>query len=134
MTSFRAKRASQFADILSVVSTFDPLLTLKLSVQRALVGEVTDRLFAVTCGIDGKCVHIRAYFTGKMTPVDIERVSFLSGEIISDFPEQYKIEESALSADDREPEILDFWAFLEESIQSTVLVSTSPVSALTQMG
>jgi hypothetical protein len=38
------KRALQFADILSVVSTFDPLLTPKLSVQRTLVGEVTDRL------------------------------------------------------------------------------------------
>jgi hypothetical protein len=114
LTSFPLKRASQFADILSVVSTFDPLLTLKLSVQRALVGEVTDRLFGVTCGIDEKCVHIRAYFSGKVTPVDIERVAFLGGEVIADFPEQYKIEESTLSADDGEPEMLDFWAFLKE--------------------
>jgi hypothetical protein len=52
------------------VSTFDPLLTLKLSVQRALIGEVTDRLFGVTCGIDGKRVQIRAYFSGKVTLVD----------------------------------------------------------------
>lgn len=114
LTNFPVKRASQFADILCVVSTFDPLLTLKLSVQRALLGEVTDRLFAVTCGIDGKCVHIRAYFCGKVTPDDIERVSFLGAEVIADFPEQYKIEECTLSADDSEPEMLDFWAFLKE--------------------
>jgi hypothetical protein len=114
LTSFPAKRAWQFAHILSVVSTFDPLLTLKLSVQQALVGEVTNRLFGVTCGIDGKRVQIRAYFSGKVTPVDIERVSFLGGEVIADFPEQYKIEESTLSADDGEPEMLDFWAFLKE--------------------
>jgi hypothetical protein len=79
-----------------------------------LVGEVADRLFGVTCGIDGKCVHVRAHFSGKVTPVDVERVSFLSGEVIADFPEQYKIEESTLSADDCEPEMLDFWAFLKE--------------------
>jgi hypothetical protein len=49
-----------------------------------------------------------------VTPVDIERVSFLGREVIADFPEQYKIEESTLSADDGEPEMLDFWAFLKE--------------------
>jgi hypothetical protein len=72
---FPAQRASSSGEILSVVSTFDPLVTLKLSVQRALLGEVTDRLFCVTCGIHGKTVQIRAYFFGKVTPNDIERVS-----------------------------------------------------------
>ena len=109
---FPAKRAAKFADILPVVDTFDPLLTLKLSIQRALLGEVTDRLIAVTCGIHGKTVQIRVYFSGEVTPNDIERVSFLGGEVIADFPEPYKIEETTLSADDGEPEMLDFWAFI----------------------
>ena len=114
LTSLPAKCAPQFADILFVVSAFDPALTLKLSVQRALIGMVTDRLFGVTCGIDGTRVQIRAYFSGTVTPADIERVSFLGAEVIGDFPEQYKIEESSLSADDGEPAMLDLWAFLKE--------------------
>jgi hypothetical protein len=96
------------------VSTFDPRLTLKLSIQRALVGEVTDRLFGVTAGTNGRCVKIRAYFSGKITSADVEQVSFVGAEVIADFPEHYKIEESTLSADDGELEMLDFWAFLRK--------------------
>jgi hypothetical protein len=81
---------------------------------RPLVGEVTDRLVGVTATTDGKCVHIRAYFSGKVTSADVEQVSFIGGEVIADFPEQYKIEESTLSADDGELEMLDFWAFLRK--------------------
>jgi hypothetical protein len=98
--------------ILSVMDTFEPLLTLKLSIQRALLGEVTDRMIAVTCGLKGQLVEIRVYFSGKVSPDDLERVSFIGAEVIADFPAPYKIEESSLSADDGEPEMLDFWAFL----------------------
>jgi hypothetical protein len=98
------------------VSTFDPRLTLQLSIQQALVGEVTDRLFGVTARIDGKCVQIRAYFSGKVGPVNIEQVSFLGAEVIADFPEQYKIAKSTLSLDDGELEMLDFWAFLRKKL------------------
>ena len=98
------------------MNSFDPLLTLKLSVQRALIGEVTDRLFGVTCGIHEKTVQIRAYYSGKVTPNDVERVSFLGAEVIADFPEPYRIEEATLSADDGEPEMLDFWALLKETL------------------
>ena len=109
---FSGETCSEVCGILAVVNTFDPPLTLKLSIQRALLGEVTDRLIAVTCGIHGKTVQIRVYFSGEVTPNDIERVSFLGGEVIADFPEPYKIEETTLSADDGEPEMLDFWAFI----------------------
>jgi hypothetical protein len=54
----------QDAAILSVMSTFEPLLTLKLSVQVALLGEVTDRLVSVTCGLKDRHIQIRAYFSG----------------------------------------------------------------------
>jgi hypothetical protein len=94
------------------VSTFDPLLTLKLSIQRAQLGEVTDRLFGVTCGLQEHRVQIRAYFSGKVTQDDVERVSVVGGEVIADFPEVYEVEEASLSVDDGEPEMLDFWAFL----------------------
>ena len=64
----------QDAAILSVMSTFEPLLTLKLSVQVALLGEVTDRLVSVTCGLKDRHIQIRAYFSGRVTEEDIERI------------------------------------------------------------
>lgn len=36
------------------MADFNPLVLLKLSVQTALLDEVTDNLYAVTCGIDSK--------------------------------------------------------------------------------
>jgi len=46
------------------MDTFEPLLTLKLSIQRALLGEITDRLIAVTCGLKERRIQIRAYVSG----------------------------------------------------------------------
>ena len=94
-----------------VMNTFEPLVTLKCSIQRALVGEVTGRLVAVTCGLRERHIQIRAYLSGKVAEEDIERIQFVGAEVIADFPEGYTIDESAASVDDGEPEMLDFWAF-----------------------
>lgn len=94
------------------MSDFEPLLTLKLSIQRALLGEVTDRLASLTCGLSGTQIRFRAYFRGRPREDDIERISFVGAEVIADFPEGYTIEEACLSVDDGEPEMLDFWAFV----------------------
>jgi hypothetical protein len=95
--------------ILSVVSTFEPLLTLKLSIQRAMLGEVASRVIAVTCGLEERHIQIRAYVSGKVTAEDIERVQSVGAEVIADFPDGYTIDESSVSVDDGEPEMLDFW-------------------------
>jgi len=41
-----------------------------------------------------------------------ERVGFIGAEVIADFPEGYTVDESCVSADGIEPEMLDFWVFL----------------------
>jgi hypothetical protein len=94
------------------MSTFEPLVTLKLSIQCALLGEATGRLIAVTCGLKEPHIQIRAYLSGKVTEKDIERIGFIGAEVIADFPNGYTIDETCVSADGIEPEMLDFWAFL----------------------
>lgn len=92
-------------------STFDPSVTLKLSIQRALLGEVTDRLVSVTCGTTARRIDVRAYVFGRVTEEDIERTQFISTEVIADFPDGYTISESCLSLKNGPEEMLDFWAF-----------------------
>src|SRR5690349_19875282 len=94
------------------MNTFEPLLTLKLSVQVSLLGVVTDRLVSITCGLKDRHIQIRAYFSGRVTVEDIERIQSIGAEVIADFPEGYTIDETAVSIDDGEPEMLDFWAFI----------------------
>ncbi|HZU24812.1 MAG TPA: hypothetical protein VFA04_04780 [Bryobacteraceae bacterium] len=84
---------------------------LRVSIQRALVGEVTDRLEAVTCGLKDRLIEIRAYFRGAVSQQDTDRIQSIGAEVIADFPEGYMIEEHSLSADQCEPQMLDFWAF-----------------------
>jgi hypothetical protein len=93
------------------MTNFDPTMTLKLSIQRALLGEITDRFVAVTCGIENRILKIRAYVFGKCSEDDVERVQRIGAEVIADFPEGYKIEESCISIENQVPVILDFWAF-----------------------
>ncbi len=92
---------------------FEPLLSLKLSIQRALLGEVTDGLIAVTCGLEERHIQIRAYVSGEVTEEDIERIQCVGTEVIADFPDGYTIDESSVSVDDGEPQMLDFWAFFK---------------------
>jgi hypothetical protein len=94
------------------MNTFEPLLMVKLSIQRALLGEVTDRLIAVTCGLEERHIRVPAYVSGKLNEEDVERIQFVGAEVIADFPEGYTINESTVSVDDGEPEMLDFWAFV----------------------
>jgi hypothetical protein len=93
------------------MTNFDQNTMLRLSIQRALLGEVTDRLIAVTCGIRNHLITIRAYMVGKCVDQDVQRVQRISAEVIADFPEGFLIEESCIPVGDEDPEILDFWAF-----------------------
>jgi hypothetical protein len=49
---------------------------------------------------------------------DIERIQSIGAEVIADFPEGYTIDETAVSIDDGEPEMLDFWAFIRAKQRS----------------
>ena len=93
------------------MNNFEPLTTLKLSIQRAFLGEVTDRLISVTCGLKEHLIQIKAYVSDEVTEEDIQRIQFIGAEVIADFPDGYTIEESCVSITQEKEEILDFWAF-----------------------
>ena len=94
------------------MSDFDAKRTLKLSIQRALIDAVTDDLYAVTCGIDGdNCVHIVSYFDGSVSDEGWDAMNAAAGEVIADFPENFRLEERYMDATQAQPICLDFWAF-----------------------
>lgn len=90
---------------------FDPRLALALSIQRALLDNVVEPLVAVTCGIHDNTITVRAFFDRQVTSSDVERLQYVSTEVIADFPEGYFIHEECLSMEDSKLEMLDFWAF-----------------------
>jgi hypothetical protein len=90
----------------------DQTVRLKLSIQRALLGEVTNHLVAVTCGIRDNRISIRTYMDGPCSDEDVQRVQRIAAEVIGDFPEEYKVEESCVSVGNGDdPVMFDFWAF-----------------------
>jgi len=91
------------------------LTLLKLSIQRALLGEVTDRLISVTCGLKDRHIEIKAYLSGEPTEEDFERIGSVAGEVVADFPDGYTIAESCLSATNEKEEMLDFWALRKKT-------------------
>jgi len=93
------------------MNAFDPPDTLKLSIQRALLGEVSERLASLTCGLNGQHIRIRAYFSPRVTEQDIEQISGVAAQVIADFPGGFTIEETCSTVGDGEPQMLDFWAF-----------------------
>lgn len=88
---------------------------LRLSIQRALLGEVTNQLFAVTAGVNSQTIQIVAYFSGKFTDDDIENIQCVGTEVIADFPDGFFIDEVCLSLNENELQMLDFWAFMKKS-------------------
>jgi len=90
------------------------LITLKLSIQRAVLGKVSERLVSLTCGLNGRHIQIRGYFSPKPTEEDVEQLQCLGAEVIADFPDGYTSEETCLAVADGEPKMLDFWAFMRK--------------------
>jgi len=94
------------------MTDFNPLAMLKLSIQMALLDEVTDNLYAVTCGIERQSwIRIVAYFDGPANEEEVETISCVGTEVIASFPDGFRIEETCLDATQTEPVCLDFWAF-----------------------
>jgi hypothetical protein len=93
------------------MTTLENLGLLKLSIQQALIGEVTQNLVAVTCALGPNRVFIKAYFSGKVTDADIDRIPTVGTEVTADMPANFVVEELCVSTDDEPEEVLDFWAF-----------------------
>lgn len=96
-------------------NTNEKTLALRLSLQRALLGEVTPNLIAVTAGFKDSKILIRAYFDAEAAASELESVSCVGTEVIADFPDCNDIEEHAVTVSrEGEMEMLDFWAFLRK--------------------
>jgi hypothetical protein len=94
----------------------DTSLTLKLSVQRALVGAVTENLAALTAGLAGLEIRIIATFFTAPSENDREYVECAATEVIADFPSPYTIATECHSLEAGRPKRLDFWAFLRAGV------------------
>lgn len=90
----------------------DELTLLRISLQRALLGEVTQNLVGITAGITGSKILIRAYFSEGATVSETDRISCIGAEVIADFPEFYEIDEQVMFPTQEKMAELDFWAFL----------------------
>jgi hypothetical protein len=103
------------------------LTELRLVAQIALLGEVTDRLAAVTVGLGPHGgITARAYVKGTVTDEDRDDFGVVTTEILAgvswpfqETPEGglYGIEsEEVLSIDDHRPVMLDGWVFYRRDV------------------
>lgn len=96
-----------------VATDFTPLIHLQLSLQLALLGEVTPNLYAVTAGFRDDQVIIVGYYNEPPSEDDVEHLQYVSTEVASDLPWDFPIvDEYAYCLKEHKPEMLDFWAFL----------------------
>jgi hypothetical protein len=69
----------------------DPLILARLSIQRALLGEVSEELRAVVLSVKGNVVDINFYFDGSINEMDAESVSCVEAEVIADFEVEFVV-------------------------------------------
>ena len=86
---------------------------LMISIQRALLGEVGDNLFAVTVGYRADTgIDIDSYFIGPVSEQDWLGMSSVSAEVCADFPGVRRVESNVFNALELgETRMRDFWAF-----------------------
>ena len=82
-----------------------------LSVQRALLGEVSPALRGVTVGWDEKSITILCYYDRKISPEDREAMSCVETEVMADFP-QLQIDLDVIECDaPQNIKLLDAWVY-----------------------
>ncbi|HCA58547.1 MAG TPA: hypothetical protein DEP46_11240 [Blastocatellia bacterium] len=99
----------------------DNTVTLKLSLHRALLGEVTENLIAVTARIDGLKILIRAYYDYQATESEAERISLVATEVIADFLDHFPLR--------RRFDLLASKTIWKSSISGLSVAQTSKVSS-----
>ena len=66
-------------------------LIVLVTLQQALLGEVSDRLRAVTVSYDEKSIHFDCYYDGEVMDEDCEAMSYVETELIAAFPDTHEI-------------------------------------------
>lgn len=84
------------------------------SIRVALLGEITDNLYAVTCGIRDHCLYVVGYFDGPVSDEDKEMISVAATEVLSDFTDddQITIHHEAVSIQEYKLEVMEPNGFL----------------------
>lgn len=79
------------------------MTSLRMSLQRAMVGEVFPALRAVTVEYTSTTAHFYAYIDGSLQPEDRESISCICTEMIADFPASVTIEFHTIETFDAVP-------------------------------
>ena len=70
-----------------------------LALQRALLGEVSPSLRAVTVKYAESSVHFQAYFDGQVNDEDREAMSLVETEVMAEFPSTHLISHEVIRLD-----------------------------------
>ncbi|QDP01562.1 hypothetical protein [Thalassotalea sp. PS06] len=84
-----------------------------LSIQRALLGAITENVRAITCGWDESTIHLKCIYYGEPSEEELDDLSCVETEVISDFPE-HEVEAKPLVLENGQSinsEILSVWVY-----------------------
>lgn len=83
-----------------------------LNIQRALLGEISGKMRAVTFSESDALLTIRIYFDSAIESDDLESASCIETEVIADYDEGYTVELKCIRLDAPEPVLDDgAWVF-----------------------
>jgi hypothetical protein len=60
---------------------------IKLSFQRALLGEITPNIRGITCGWNDSMITYKCYFHGEISEENQESMDCVATEVVADFPD-----------------------------------------------
>lgn len=69
----------------------DSVIAARLSIQRALLGEVSERLRVVAFSVSENNLEIRFYFDGVIDGDDLESASCVETEVLADYEEGFMV-------------------------------------------
>ena len=97
----------------------DPQVILKCSVQRALLGVLTNSMVGVTANTENGVVTLVIYYDGIVSDTEVELTSEIAAEVIADFPNSTIVERS-LSVSTDQLKTLGFWAMLKAGYRPVI--------------
>ncbi len=115
----QAGNASRVNEVNSETMTAGSLTDLKLSVHRALLGEVPGNLAALTVGSDGNSITLRGYFFEEPGEDDKESLECMASEVIADFPPGFTVKTEFHPLAAGTPKMAAYWAFIRSGVQVT---------------
>ncbi len=82
-----------------MTADFNPIVDARLSIQRAMLGEVTSELRVAAFSVSGLSLDVRFYYDGEISEKDIESVSCVETEILADYPPEHTVTASYIRLD-----------------------------------